>query len=191
MWLNTKGWSGSADGWEKVAAAGGSRTTLFTYSDFRSTAGWTLTFGSVPAADQTDADGGSAGYTFTADGSTNMHNIKRTLSITASATTVYRVRAKRGTVTRFHIREDQQTGKGSVFDLSAGTIAGNLNGGVGTITSLGSGWYLCETQFAAAASTFAGLRIGLLPATAIDLNNESFASSDTLFLYKAEVQTIP
>lgn len=191
MWLNTKGWSGSDGGWEKVAAAAG-RTTLFTYNDFRSTAGWTVNAGSVPAANQTDPDGGSAGYTFTANGASAAHNVARTQSITASATTVYRVRANRGTITRFNMREDQQTGKGSIFDLVAGTVVANLVGAVGTITSLGGGWYLCETQFVAAASTFSGFRVGLLPATAVDLSNETtFTSSDTLFLYKAEVQTIP
>jgi hypothetical protein len=191
-WSQGLGWN-SRFGWEKPAATGGggSRTTLFTWNNFSSGGGFTVSAGSVATDNQTDSDGGSTADTYTADGTSNMHNVKRTMSITASATTVFRVRAKRGTNTRFHIREDQQTGHGSVFDISAGTVAGNLNSGTGTITSLGSGWYLCETQFTAAGSTFAGIRIGLLTATSTDLNFETNTSSDTIFLYNAEVQTIP
>jgi hypothetical protein len=190
-WSQGLGWN-SRFGWETPAAAGGtSRTTLFTWTDFNAGAGWTVTAGSVVANNQTGVSGSTTADTYTADGTSAQHKIGRTMSITASAVTVFSVTAARGTVTRFHIREDQQTGNGAIFDLATGSVVSNLVGGTGTITSQANGFYLCEVQFTYIAATFSGFRIGLLPATATDLSFDTNTSSDTIFLDTAKVQTIP
>jgi hypothetical protein len=171
--------------------ASSSRTTLFTWNTFTAGGGFTLTGGTTVANNATAVDGTTTADTFTADGTSSQHKVARTMSITASAVTVFSVTAARGTVTRFNLREDQQTGNGAIFDLATGSVITNLVGGTGTITPQANGFYLCEVQFTYIASTFAGFRIGLLQATNTDLSFETNTSSDTIIFDTAKVQTIP
>lgn len=177
---------------KKPGGGGTSRTTLFTWNQFNSGGGFTDTGGSITGdRNQTDSGGGSTASMFTADGLNSQHKMARTMSITASAVTVLSVDAARGSITRFNLREDQQTGDGAIFDLSLGTVIANLVSGVGSISPLGTWGYHCEVQFTYIASTFAGFRVGLLPATAVDLSFDTWTSSDTIIVANAQVQTIP
>jgi hypothetical protein len=51
---------------------------------------------------------------------------------------------KAGTVNFITIWDQSNDGAYAIFDLSLGTVAATAGGAVGAITSLGSGWYLCQ-----------------------------------------------
>jgi hypothetical protein len=173
-----------------AALSGRGRVNLFTWYDFSAaTGGFNNNGGSVVVNNQTDSDGGSLGNTFTANGANSAHNVARTLTIPPSAQMIYGIRLKRGTIQRLNVREDQQTGNGAVFDLLSGTVVGNLAAGVGSIVADGS-YFNCEIAFPAAASSFAGFRVGFLQDTDVDITFEaSVTSAATLIMYKAQVWT--
>ena len=115
---------------------------LLTYSEQFDNAGWTKTNVTVTANATTAPNG-----TFTADKLTitttlGVHQINR-LSVVASSQCAMSIYAKADGVNTFTILDG--TGSyGSVFNLSTETVT-NLGTGVGTMVSVGDGWYRCIT----------------------------------------------
>ena len=113
-------------------------TNILLQSNTFSNASW--------AKDGTTLTGGQAGY----DGTNNAWLLDKIAldfrfinqSVTISGTYVFSVYAKANTLGKITLRDSSsQTVE---FNLSTGTIVSQLNGAVGTIVSVGGGWYRCS-----------------------------------------------
>jgi hypothetical protein len=94
--------------------------------------------------------------------SSSVHRVAQFVAGTTAATHTISVYAKAAGYPKIGIREGNSTGAYATFDLSLGTLL-EQSGAVGTITSVGSGWYRCAITF----SSGVGIRadIGPLPAS--------------------------
>lgn len=72
------------------------------------------------------------------------HRVEQTVLVVVSTTYTYSGFFKAGGYTIVALREGNVTGAYAQFDLTAGTVRSQGNGGVGTIVSLGDGWYRCS-----------------------------------------------
>lgn len=88
-------------------------------------------------------DGTTTADTITPSTNVARHTVQQNFS-SAGATYVYSIYAKPNGYNRITIRESSTSGNGSTFDVSTGTVVSNQVSGVGSITSVGSGWYRCS-----------------------------------------------
>lgn len=82
------------------------------------------------------------------------------LGVTSAISYTYSVYAKKGGYSGVYIR-DGYSGYNNVFDLNSGTVAISI-GSVGTITSVGNGWYRC-TSTMIPSGVNAQMNIGVTP----------------------------
>ena len=91
------------------------------------------------------------------DNSTGVHRIvlsgANTPSITIGVTYTVSIYAKAGERTKVRIQENATTAAYAEFDLTLGTKISEANGGSGSITPAGNGWYRCLMTFTAAGTT--------------------------------------
>lgn len=88
-------------------------------------------------------DGTTTADTITPSTNVARHTVQQNFS-SAGATYVCSIYAKPNGYNRITIREASTSGNGSTFDVSTGTVVANQVSGVGSITSVGNGWYRCS-----------------------------------------------
>lgn len=137
------------------------RTNLLTYSEEFGNAAWTKTNITVTANSTTAPDGivSSADSIIEAAGSSQKY-MRTTLATVAAGTYTLSVYAKTYAGTRYLALEFDGGGgetRRAFFDVANGTVTTNYNGAVGSIASVGGGWYRCSvtvTMAGAASSTW-------------------------------------
>ena len=106
-------------------------------------AGWSKSELTVSANSVVAPDGNTTADTITPSTNSARHTIQQSFT-SAGATYVYSVYAKPNGYNRITIREAQSSGNGATFDVSTGTVVTNIVSGVGSIVSVGNGWYRCS-----------------------------------------------
>lgn len=131
------------------------RTNVAIWSQDFSNAAWTLTGSSVTLAAQTAPDGTLTGNKLAETAVTSGHNVGKTGNITVSAgsyvLTVYAKAAERAFIALY----EGVLGQGKFFNLSNGTVGGNLVAppAGAAISALGNGWYRCSITLTVSGTT--------------------------------------
>jgi hypothetical protein len=166
------------------------RVNLALYSEQFDNAGWFKSLVSATANATASPDGTTNADRITADGSSNPHDVRQTVTFTAAAHTVS-VYAKKDTNNFVQLRFGAAAIAGGTgfanFDLNAGTV-GTVGAGLSaaSITPAGNGWYRCTiTGTTAATSTVVGFYI-VTSATAV--SNEVNSLTTSVFLYGAQLE---
>lgn len=115
---------------------------LMLYSDQFDNAAWIKTETTVTANSVAAPDGTTTADTATPTTNSARHTAQQNFTA-IGATYVYSVYVKPNGYNRITIREANTSGNGSTFDASTGTVVANQVGGVGSIVSVGNGWYRC------------------------------------------------
>jgi hypothetical protein len=119
------------------------RTNLLTYSNTFSDASWTKSNITVTANATTAPDLTLTANKLTITTTFGNHQINR-LSVVASSQCAMSIYAKADGVTTLTILDGGTANNGSIFNLSTVTVT-NVGTGVGTMVSVGDGWYRCIT----------------------------------------------
>ena len=142
------------------------RCNLLTYSEQFDNAVWAKAACSVTPNTAVAPDGTTTMDTLVEDATSAYHYLQPASTTVTARPYTASIRAKLATGTRkLVIREGVSTGAYATFDLSAGTVAASGAGGVGAITPLGSGVYLCSMTYTAVAGT-ASTQLALTNGTA-------------------------
>jgi hypothetical protein len=119
------------------------RTNLVLYSEEFDNAYWGKTNTTVTANATTAPDGTSTADKLTITTTSGTHQINR-LSVVASSQCAMSIYAKADGVNTLTILDGGTANNGSIFNLSTVNVT-NIGTGVGTIVSVGDGWYRCIT----------------------------------------------
>jgi hypothetical protein len=124
------------------------RTNLLTYSSAFDNAAWTKTASSITATANVAPDGTQTAQLFipnsgaTIGSGTSLYQ-RVTLASGAIAISIY---VKANQLTTCNLQDS--SGNGANFNLSTGVVSSNTGTGVGSITSVGNGWYRCVVTIA-------------------------------------------
>ena len=119
------------------------RTNLVLYSEEFDNAYWGKTNTTVTANATTAPDGTTTADKLTITTTSGTHQINR-LSVVASSQCAMSIYAKADGVNTLTILDGGTANNGSIFNLSTVNVT-NIGTGVGTIVSVGDGWYRCIT----------------------------------------------
>ena len=99
---------------------------------------------------------------------------------------VVSVYAKKAERQRITLRENSASGDAATFDLNSGTVVANFVGGVGSIQSVGNGWYRCSVLFTATAG---GRSVAVLLNTNTGSGFESYTGDGNsgVYIYGAQL----
>jgi len=128
------------------------RTNLLTYSSAFDNVAWTKTACSMTTAADIAPDGTQTAQLFipnsgaTIGSGTSLYQ-RVTLASGAIAISIY---VKANQLTTCNLQDS--SGNGANFNLSTGVVSSNTGTGVGSITSVGNGWYRCVVTIASAAA---------------------------------------
>ena len=175
---------GAAQSTDGASGYGTLENALLWPEQFDQAATWPPTASTVSANATTDPRGGSTADLLTENSATSIHYIHQTIALVGGA---------------YHISVYAKTNGrnltiaigtvGATFNLSAGSVVTNLGGGIGAISSIGSGWYRCDlyaSSLAAGATAF-----NFYLNSAGGLGNLSYAGDSTsgVYLWGAQVNT--
>jgi len=139
----------------------GAATNLLTYSAQFDNAAWsTKTNLTVTANSVTAPDGTVSADTIIEAAGSGQKYVRTPLTSVAAGTYTLSCYAKAYSGTRYLVLEFDGGGgetRRSFFDVANGTVTSNYNSAVGSITSVGSGWYRCSvtvTMASASSSTW-------------------------------------
>jgi hypothetical protein len=93
---------------------------------------------------------------------------------------VMSVYAKKAERQRITLRENSASGDAATFDLNSGTVVANFVGGVGSIQSVGNGWYRCSVLF---TGTAGGRSVAVLLNTNTGSGFESYTGDGNSGVY--------
>jgi hypothetical protein len=144
-------------------------------------ASWTKTNVTVTANTQVAPDGTTTAELLTDNSTSGVHRVE-VLATSVTGTWVFSVFAKAGTATWLHLRNNA-VGHGVWFNLTNGVLGTQTSGYVGTITSVGNGWYRCSMVSSAAIA----LSLGISIANA-DNNAVYVGSGSTLEIWGAQLE---
>lgn len=167
-------------------------TNLLTYSEQFDNAAWNNSneikaFGSGSVVNATTAPDGTATADLVVESTTAsvVHFFGRLYTTTAADYT-FSIFVKAAGRSRFDITASTDN-RGIGFNLSTGTVVAVTYAGlqgIGTITSIGNGWYLCSMTWTATAVTN-GLRIALHNGTSVTYTGDG---SSGLYLWGAQLE---
>ncbi|MHC4251046.1 MAG: phage head spike fiber domain-containing protein [Planctomycetota bacterium] len=155
---------------------------------------WAATRASVSADDAVAPNGETTADKLVEDSSASMSHYVKQAGCDADGASQYRikVRAKadeRSKIIAMFLSSGFSSSAWAKFDLSAGTVHSSGAAATPSITSLGSGWYLCEVlATSTGASSSAGGHFGLLDASGMPLYNGDGSSG--AHLWRAEFERV-
>ena len=153
------------------------RTNSAIYSEQFNNAAWTTQEVTVTANAAIAPDGTQSADNIVPTAITGTHQISSGALVSSSqcAMSVY---AKASGYTTFHMLDRASGSNGAAFNLANGTVT-NAGSGVGTITSVGNGWYRCT-----AVATTTGVRF-YIPTPASDFTGDGTSG---ILLWGAQVE---
>jgi len=130
----------------------GASTNLARYSEQFDNAVWIKTGATVITNNRTAPDGTITGERITADGTTAIHGMYQTHTVSPSTTYNYSVFVEAGTEVEFFIYEGALTGARGTFNLTLKTATTTQTGVTATIAELDSGWFRCTMTYTTGAA---------------------------------------
>lgn len=148
---------------------------------------WTL-IGSTVSSDATTAPDG----TLTADkvvetATTGEHLAYTGLTAEDGAGYVFSIYAKAAERSWLYLRNTETTGKGVWFNLSNGTIGTSDPGRIGTIQSVGNGWYRCSVYAAGIAGFWV---VAINVASADNTYSYSGTAGNGIYVWGAQLERV-
>lgn len=160
-------------------------TNLFLQSNVFSNASWTKTNTTI-ASGVTDPNGGTTAYSLAGSSSTsNTKLITQSPFTSATDIKTISIYAKANTHSFIQVRSSA-SGYFVNFDLSNGTFSNGSNA-VGTMTSIGGGWYRCQMTFTTAATSIVAT-IQLVDSLASTIN-EASTTTNSVYIWRAQAET--
>lgn len=135
-------------------------TNLLIYSEHFSDGWWTKVNSTISPNATTAPDGSVTADAWVEATGSSQKYLRTPLATTGPATYTMSCYAKKIAGTRYLVMEFDAGGgevRRAFFDLTGGTVTTNYNGAVGTIASVGGGWYRCATtvtMVGAASATY-------------------------------------
>ena len=166
------------------------RTNLLLQSSSFDSASWNKTRSTVTANATTSPSGVMDADTFTADGSSGVHQVTQSVSVTSGTTYTYSIYVKKDT------NNFVQLGASSTifglnflanFDLNNGVVGSVGSSTTASIQDVGNGWYRCIITGAATATT-SGSISALIVTSASSARAESNTLSTSVFFWGAQVE---
>jgi len=160
-------------------------TNLALQSNGFDTASWTKTNTTIGTG-IADPNGGTTAFSLAGSSSTsNTKLITQSPFSASSDIKTISIYAKANTHSFIQVRSSA-SGYYVNFDLTNGTFS-NGSLGVGTITSIGGGWYRCQMTFATAATSVVAT-IQLVDSLASGIN-EASTTTNSVYIWRAQAQT--
>lgn len=124
------------------------RTNLLTYGQDLDNSSWSKSNATVIPNSAVAPDGSTSADKLTEDATNNTHVlINQSAGPQPAGTYTYSIYAKAAGRTKFYLSQTVTTAYSVTFDLSAVTATSSEGGAVGSIKSVGNGWYLCSMTF--------------------------------------------
>lgn len=144
------------------------RTNLLTYSEQFDNASWTKLDSSISSNATISPDGTTTADKLIENSSTANHLIQKAVVAISSSYSfsVYAKKAERNWIVLRGVNASFQNVK-AWFNIDAGTVGTLENGAIGTITSVGNGWYKC-TMTIPTFSTGFEFRVSLSTGNGVD-----------------------
>ena len=164
------------------------RYNLLTYSEQFDNAIWTKAQTTVTANATTAPDGTTTADKLLETAVTNVHGVYATFTYVSGATYTASVYAKAAERSWIYLGADTSAAESVFFDLSTGSVGNQGTGYVGSIQSVGDGWYRCTvviTQATALPPNY--FVVGVATAN----NTASYAGNATsgVFIWGADLRT--
>jgi hypothetical protein len=175
---------GSAQSTDGVSGYGTLENALLWSEQFDQAATWPPVASTVSANAATDPRGGSTADLLTENSATANHYIHQTATIAGGSYQVSVYAKTNGRNLTIGIST-----VGSTFDLTAGTIVHNTGGGVGAISSLGSGWYRCDLYAPSLSAGATAFNFYLNKAGGLGTLSYAGDSTSGVYLWGAQVNT--
>jgi hypothetical protein len=166
------------------------RTNLMLRSEEFDNATWTKGSSSISANTTTAPSGFLTADTFTANGTSNLHNINQSVSVTSGVAYTMSIYAKKDTNNFIQFSASAtifSTNTFANFDLNNGVVGSVGSAATATITNVGNGWYRC-TMTATATATATNLIIVSLVTSETSPRNEINTLSTSVFLWGAQFE---
>jgi hypothetical protein len=162
---------------------------LFTYSEMFSQGIWGKTATSVSANTTTAPNGALTADTLTADGTSAVHTIFQSISVTNAVTYSLSIYAKKNT--NNFIQLSPSAGGFGVnvwanFDLNNGVVGSTGTSTTASIQSVGNGWYRCTITGTAVASIATNVNANIV-SSATSARGETNTLSTSVFLWGAQL----
>jgi hypothetical protein len=166
------------------------RTNLLLQSSSFDSASWNKTRSTVTANATTSPSGVMDADTFTADGSSGVHQVTQSVSVTSGTTYTYSIYVKKDT------NNFVQLGASSTifglnflanFDLNNGVVGSVGSSTTASIQDVGNGWYRCIITGAATATTSGSISALIVP-SASSARAESNTLSTSVFFWGAQLE---
>lgn len=150
-----------------------------------SNASWTKSNVNI-AGSIADPNGGTTAFSMAGSSSTsNAKNIAQAIFSSTSDVKTFSIYAKANTHSFIQVKL-QSAGVHVNFDLTNGTLSNGASA-VGTITSIGGGWYRCQMTTTAASTNTVGA-VQLVDSLSA-ANNESSTTTNSVYIWRSQAQT--
>jgi hypothetical protein len=167
-------------------------TNLVVRSEEFDNASWTKTNTTVTANQNIAPDGNLTADKLSETAVTSTFQTNQQFILSGACT--YTVYAKAAERKRIAFYEFRTSGIGAIFDLSTGTVVSNIRTGVGSITSVGNGWYRCQvtgTQPASSATAFAVYILTDTASVEADItSNRAGTAGSGVYLWGGQLENI-
>lgn len=154
---------------------------LLLWSQEFDNAAWSKINATVTTNTQVAPDGTTTADTLTDNNTSGVHRIERSAT-SVTGTWVFSVFAKAGTATWLHLRNNT-LGVGVWFDVANGVLGTQNSGYVGSIASVGNGWYRCSVVSSASIGSALGISIA-----DADGNASYVGTGSTLHIWGAQLE---
>ena len=122
------------------------------------------------------------------DTATTQHRIHQVVTVVASTAYTESVYVKAGEYSKVALREGGFTGSYAAFNLATGTLLDQGSGGVGSITSVGGGWYRISMASASGGVSFRSDVILLEPSYTTGAVTNAYTGDGSSGIYIADAQ---
>jgi len=167
------------------------RTNLALRSEEFDNASWGKTASSITTNTTTSPDGNTTADTLTGDGTSSLHGLEQSISVTSGVTYSWSIYAKKNTNNFLQIVASSGRFGSNVwanFDLDSGVIGSVGSSTTASIVNVGNGWYRCTITATATATGSAATYIINLITSSTSSRSESNTLSTSVYLWGAQFE---
>jgi len=167
------------------------RTNLVLQSETFDNASWGKTASSITTNTTTSPDGNTTADTLTGDGTSSLHGLEQSISVTSGVTYSWSIYAKKNTNNFLQIVASSGRFGLNVwanFDLNNGVLGAVGSSTTASIQNVGNGWYRCIMTATATATGSAATYILNIISSSTSVRSESNTLTTSVFLFGAQLE---
>ena len=167
------------------------RTNLALRSEEFDNASWTKTNTTITANTTTSPDGNSTADTLTGDGTSSLHGVEQSISVTSGTTYSWSIYAKKNTNNFLQIVASSGRFGSNVwanFDLNDGVLGSVGSSTTASIQNVGNGWYRCIMTATATGTGSAATYILNLISSSTSGRSESNTLSTSVYIWGSQFE---